>query len=308
MSPNSRILLWYALALTASLTTLNIGIAANSKMTAAAGPGSPVQAPTQAPKAPAPQVITKTVLVPQVTYKTVTVQDVVCRPEVHQQTVTVCKLVPETQMTTCRATVMVPERRSQTVSYTDCRLEFENVSRDVTVMVPQMETRQAVRTVCKPVAVQETQTVCKDQGHWETKSYVDRFGCVQTCPVWIPRVVTEEVPVTVYKPQFVEEPYTYEAVICRPETRQITERVAKPVWETKTREVSCVVGIPKVIERQVPQTTFRPVVENKVVNFTKMVPVQVQRQVTVPVCVLVPRIVTVPSCLPVPKGHTDGHK
>jgi len=37
------------------------------------------------------------------------------------------------------------------------------------------------------------------------------------------------------------------------------------------------------VQRQVPQTTFRAVAENKVVNYTVMVPQRVERQVTVPV-------------------------
>src|SRR4029079_18387222 len=156
----------------------------------------------------------------------------------------------------------------------------------------QTEMRQGVRTVCQPVAVQETQTVCKDMGTWGTQSYVDCCGCTQTCQVWMPNVVTEQVPITVYKPQFVQESYTYPVVTCRAEQRTISEQIAKPVYETQTREVSYVVPVAKQVERQVPQTTFRQVTENKVVNYTVMVPQRVERQVTVPVCTMVPRQVT----------------
>src|SRR5262245_64296872 len=83
---------------------------------------SPLQAPIQAPPVKAPQVVTCTVMVPQVSYKTVTVPDVVCRPEVRQQNVSVCRLVPETQMVTCNQTVCVPERRTATQQYTICRM------------------------------------------------------------------------------------------------------------------------------------------------------------------------------------------
>jgi hypothetical protein len=85
---------------------------------------------------------------------------------------------------------------------------------------------------------------------------------------------------------------------CRQEQRTIQEQVAKPVFETMTREVNYVVPVAKQIERQVPQTTLKPVMEQRTVNYTVMVQQQVQRQVTVPVCTMVPKQVTyqVPTC------------
>lgn len=263
---------------------------------------SPAQAPTQAPAAAAcaPQTVTCTVMVPQTTYKTVTVPSVQFTPEQRQQNVTVCRMVPETQMVNCTSTVVVPERRTAQKTFTTCRLTFETASREVTVMVPQMEKRQGTRTVCQPVAVQEMQTVCKDAGGWQTQSYVDSCGCTQTCQVWVPNIVTEQVPVTVYKPQFVQEQFEYDVVVCRPQQQTINEQVAKPVYETQTREVSYFVPVAKQVEQQVPKTTFKQVMENKTINYTVMVPQRVERQVQVPVCTLVPKQVTynVAACCP----------
>jgi hypothetical protein len=266
-----------------------------------------VQTPLQAPVQTS-QYMTRTVMVPQTTYKTFTVPDVVCKPEVRQQTVSVCRMVPETQMVNHVETVMVPERRTATQPYTVCRMEYQTVQKPVTVMVPQMETRQGVRTVCKPVAVQETRTVCKDMGGWNTRSYVDCYGCMHTCQAWAPNVVTEQVPITVYRPQMVQEAFTYEVVVCRPEQRMVTEQFAKPVYETQTREVSYIVPVAKQVQRQVPQTTLRPVVENKTVNYTVMVPQRVERQVTVPVCTMVAKqvAVAVPPCGPCGPGGACG--
>lgn len=278
--------------------------AQGTKTPSSAAQQSPQQAPIQAPNKQAeyaPQTVTCTVMVPQLTWKTITVPDVVCRPETRQKEVTVCRMVPETTMRTCVETIMVPERRTSTVPYTACRMTYETVSRQVTVMVPQTEMRQGTRTVCKPVAVQSTRTVCRDLGGWTTQCYVDRCGCQQTCRVWAPNVVTEQVPVTVFRPQYSQEPYTYQVVTCRPEQRTITQQVAKPVYETKTREVTCLVPVPKQVQRQIPQTTFRPVTENRVVNYTVMVPHRVERQVQVPVCTLVAKQVTYvvpPPCGP----------
>jgi hypothetical protein len=267
---------------------------------------APIQAPTQAPfpspakEAYAPQVVTKTIMVPQTTYKTITVPAVVCKPEVRQKTVAVCRSIPETTFETCLETVMVPERRFKTVSYNACRMTFETVTRPITVMVSHAETRQGMRTVCKPVPTQETQTVCRDLGQWSTKSYIDCYGCEQTCRVWAPNVVTEQVPVTVWKPSFVEEPYTYTDIVCRPQTREITEHIPRPVYETKTREVAYLVPVPKQVERRIPRTTYRQVTEERVVNYTVMVPQHIERTVRVPVCTMVPKQITytVPACPP----------
>jgi len=260
--------------------------------------GAPIQAPSMA--ACGPQTVTCTVMVPQVTYTTHTVSETVCRPELRQKTIQVSRLVPETQMASCIETVLVPERRTVMKNFTTCRLTVENVARQVQVMVPHVEMRQGMRTVCRPIPVQQMVTVCKDLGQWATTRYTDCCGCTHSCRVWMSKMVTEQVPVTVYKPQYSQEPYEYQVVVCRPELQTVNVQVQKPVYETQSREVSFYVPVPKQIERQVPRTTLREVVEDRVVNYTVMVPHQVERQVTVPVCTMVPKQVTyvVPSCGP----------
>lgn len=265
---------------------------------------SPVQGPVQAPGKyvpEAPQQVTCTIMVPQITYKTITVPDVICRTETRQKNVTVCRLVPETTMVSQVETVIVPEQRTATQTYTACRMAYETVSRQVTVMVPQTEARQGTRTVCQTVPVQTMKTVCRQVGGWVTQSYTDSCGCPRTCQVWSSKTVEEQVPVTVYKQQYVQEPYTYQVVTCRPEQRTVTEQVARPVYETKTREVTCLVPVPKQVERQIPRTSVRPVMENRVVNYTAVVPERIERQVQVPVCTLVPKQVSYtvpPPCAP----------
>jgi hypothetical protein len=245
-----------------------------------------------------PQVITKTVLVPQVAYKTIAVPGYACKPEVRQATVQACRLVPETKMVTALRTVVEPQRKTWTEHYTACRMTFETVERQVTQMVPHRQLRQGVRTVCKLVQAQAMQTVCRDLGQWTSKSYVDAAGCTQTCQVWQPNIVTEQVPVTVWKPQFVQEPYQYEEIVCKPVVRNVVARVPRPVFEPKTREVSCIVPVCRLVQQEVPCTSYRAVVEPKVVNYTAMVSVPVTRQVTVPVCTLVPKTVTCVVCGP----------
>src|SRR5262245_5224935 len=244
----------------------------------------------------APQYVTKTVMVPQTTYKTITVQCMACKPEARQMTVNTCRLVPETTMVNCVKTICVPQQKTWVENYTVCHMTFEAAQKQVTVMVPHRELRQGVRTVCKPVATQVMQSVCKDVGQWTTQTYVDQCGCKQSCQVWVPNIVTEQVPVTVYKPNYVQEPFQYEQIVCQPEVRNVTVQIPKPVYETKSRQVSCLVPTFKQVEAQVPCTTFKTVVEPKVVNYTAMVPVPVTKQVTVPVCTLVPKTITCAVC------------
>jgi len=263
---------------------------------------TPMQAPIQAPDvaACAPRTVTCTIMVPHTTYKTVMISETVCKPELRQKTIQVSRMIPETHMVSCVQTVVVPERRTKMETFTACRLTVENLTKQIQVMVPHVETRQGVKTVCTQVPVQETVTVCKDMGHWTTSCQTDCYGCSHSCQVWVPKMVTQQVPVTVYKPQYSQEPYDYQVLTHRPETQTVNVQVPKPVYETQSREVSFYVPVPKQIERQVPRTTLRPVVEDKVVNYTVMVSHQVERPVTVPVCTMVPKQVTytIPSCPP----------
>jgi hypothetical protein len=279
------------------------GIRADNLPPPAAAPTkAPMKAPIQAPDvaACAPQTVTCTIMVPHTTYKTVMVTETVCKPELRQKTIQVCRMMPETHMVSFTQTVMVPERRTKTETFTACRMTVENLAKQIQVMVPHVETRQGVKTVCTQVPVQKMITVCKDLGHWATSCQTDCNGCGHSCQVWVPKMVTEQVPVTVYKPQYSQEPYDYQVLTHRPETQTVNMQVPKPVYETQSREVSFYVPVAKQFERQVPRTTLRQVVEDRVVDYTVMVPHQVERQVTVPVCTMVPKQVTytVPTCAP----------
>ncbi|MEX2173768.1 MAG: hypothetical protein WD872_05355 [Pirellulaceae bacterium] len=239
-----------------------------------------------------PRVVTETIMVPHVDYKTMTVRDVVCKPEVRQRTIQVTRMVSETTMVSRPYTVMVPVQRVRTEHYTVCRLEYEEIADSETIAVPYTEMRQGVRTVCQPVLATEYMAVCRDAGYCDTRSYTDCDGCVKTYQVWVPNVVEEQVPVQVMRPQMVEVPYEYPVTLCRPETRHFTRTAARPRYENRTRDVAYTVAVPQMRERQVPHTTSRPVVEERVVSYTEMVPHTVERTVTVPVCTLVPRQVS----------------
>src|SRR5687768_11375164 len=67
--------------------------------------------PVQAPPVCQPQTITKTIMVPRVEYRTMTVPDFVCKPVVHQRTVPVTRMIPETTVVTRQVPIVTPEAR-----------------------------------------------------------------------------------------------------------------------------------------------------------------------------------------------------
>ena len=98
--------------------------------------------------------------------ETRTVNVTECRPEVKQRMVTYHKPVTETRQVTDNITVLVRQQRSRTVEYTVCKPVWHEVDQQYTVCVPHQERRQGIRKVCRSVQVQETRTVCRDEGHW----------------------------------------------------------------------------------------------------------------------------------------------
>ncbi|MEX0793655.1 MAG: hypothetical protein WD045_10995 [Pirellulaceae bacterium] len=263
-------------------------------------PCAPSCQPTCAPAPCEVQYVEKTVMVPQRSWEVKTVTCTVNRPEMRERTVQVCRRVPETNYVTKQYTVTVPEWQSKTVDYTVSKPVYETKTTTKTVMVPHYEEREATRQVCKMVPTTVTKTVCKDHGTWETKCGVDRCGCPTTCKVWVPNVVQEEVECTVMKPVMEAQPYTYKVCVMKPEEREHTYQVCNMVTETRQKEVRHMVCRQEVREKQVACTTYKTVMEDKVVPYCVMVPTQVTKEVRVPVCNMVPKTIQVPvrNCAP----------
>jgi hypothetical protein len=66
-------------------------------------------------------------------------------------------------------------------------------------------------------------------------------------------------------------------------------QLAEMRQEERTREVAYTVLVPKEVERQFAHVVHKPVVEEKVVTFTEMVPETVERTVQVPETIVVAR-------------------
>lgn len=233
---------------------------------------------------------TTTVLVPRITYQTETVPVLALQPRVVPQTVTMVRDVPEVRTVTRQVPELVPEERTFTETYTECRMAHEDVSREVVVMQPRVEERDGVRSMARPAFVQETRTISKDLGGWSEVQRVDTHGCVRVCRVWVPRIVEEQITIDVLTMEAVETPVREEVVTFEPETR--TERVCKPVYETKTREVTATVCVERLVEREFNEVTWRRETEERVVN--RLVPevVSEQRELLASQRTLVPHRVT----------------
>ena len=185
----------------------------------------------------------------------------------------------------------VPEEQTVTETFTECRMVEKEVSRDVVVWQPHAEVQEGTRTTSRPVLAEEKRMVLKDVGGWVLKERVDCFGCRRVCRVWEPKIVSEEITLTLPRLETVETPFREEVVTYKPETRTITEHVCRPVLEEKTREVTQTVCLEKLVEQEVTEVTWRQVAEERIVNYLVPEAVNEVRELLVAERTLVPRTI-----------------
>ncbi|MFT7640033.1 MAG: hypothetical protein ACI9G1_001772 [Pirellulaceae bacterium] len=146
--------------------------------------------------------------------------------------------------------------------------------------------------------------------------------------VWVPSVIQEQIAYTVNRCIMVNQPYTYNVTVNRPEiqvrkvrvcnysteVRTKTEKVCEYRTETRTKQVQVTdyhieqrtrsipysVSVPSQREVTRTVTYYETVNEERTQDYTVCVPVQVQREVSTPVCRMVPQTVTVPTTV----GHS----
>ncbi len=279
-----------------------------------------------------PGYVERTVMRPQYVTETRMCTSTEYRYETRERTITVQKCVAETAARTCEVTVMVPEQRTRTVSYTVNRPVtrtvsrqyqvqvpvWQNVEQSCTVQVPHVETRQAQRIECRRVPVTVMKTVCRDAGCWVNQT-LQVPGCdpcgravMRTVcrPVYVPKTVQEQVPVTCYKTERVSVPYQYKVTVCKPEVRKRMVRVCNYRTETRTcnvqvcemqcvpmtKEVKYTCMMPQKKQRSYNVTNYRMIPEKRVETYKVCVPHQVQKPVKVRVCRMVAEKIQVPVC------------
>lgn len=242
-----------------------------------------------------------TVLVPRITYANRSESVLTLQPRVQQKTVTVLRDVPETRTVKRLVPVLVPEEQTVTETYAECRLVEEEVSREVVVWQPQAELQEGTRTTSHPVLIEEKRTILKDVGGWVLRERVDCCGRPRVCRVWQPKLVTEEIGLTLLNLETVETPFREEVVTYRPETKTVTERICRPVLEEKTREVTQTVCVEKLVEREFTELTWHGEAEEQTVNYLAPEVVTEQRELPFATRQLVPRVV---ECPPMQAGKS----
>lgn len=274
-----------------------------------------------------------------------------CVPETKQvvRTCTVMKPVTKTKMvpyTVCKPvyrpvtkeyTVCVPTWVEKEVQYCVNVPVWTEKQVNYTVYEPHTETRQATRRVCKVVPETVYRQVQRDCGHWAVQQYQVPCGYCYDCNgccvpqyrtvcrrVWVPKVVVENVPCTVYRNTYVDVPYTYCVTVCKPrvytktvrvcsykqemrsckvrecaykyETRQCTYNVCEYKTETHHRQVNYTVCVPHEQQYTENVTTYKQVPVEKKCTYQVCVPYTVEKEVQVQVCKMVPATIMVPIC------------
>jgi hypothetical protein len=285
------------------------------------------------------QTVEKTIYVPQMVQENRIINETICEPEVRERMVTVCRQVPETRQVTENFTVMVPQQRRGTQNYVVCRPVWSEVEQSYTVCIPQTEVRKGVRSVCRPVQVQEMRTVTRNVCVWEDvpcdgscggystvvqkgdfdaaqKGAVQKggetvvqksAGCGSVHRVMRNQCVTEQVPVNVCRNEIHQEEYQYNVTTYRSEVRKRMVRVCNYVNEKQSREVTYTVCVPEQRSQVRNVTTYRTVSEQQAQKYTVMVPRTVQREVVVTVCHMVPQQVTCTVPVLAPAYGCGGH-
>lgn len=293
-----------------------------------------------------PEVRTKTVTytVCKPVYETKTCQYQVCVPTYRdvQQTYSCC--VPVYNLVDKTYTVMVPTTETRSGVRNVCRVVQETQMRTVTVDEGQYQT-QTVEVPCTPSCGSGmlrhhrmhrcSRCGCRDNGC--------SCGCSEDCggcgeagcdcgpqtttvcrQVWVPNMVTKEVPVTVCRQVVEQQPCQYTVTVCKPVTKTCKVRVCNYEMQTKTRmvrvceyrtetrtrtyqtctmvpqqmsrEVQYTVCVPKMETRTRPVTVCNVVPYQQEVTYTVCVPHEVQKEVDVCVCKMTQKTVSVPAC------------
>lgn len=296
-----------------------------------------------------------TVMVPEV--RTRTVNYTVCKPVYETKTCEYQVRVPVyrdvEQTYTCRVpryktvektyTAMVPTREKREGVRKVCKVVQETEMRSCTVDEGHWDT-QMVEVPCTPAPARTgllgrcrlfRRTACSADSCCGCASGCDCDGCgagdcgctptTTVCQkVWVPNLVTKEVPVAVCKTVVEEVPCEYWVTVCKPETRTCHVQVCE--WETVTKtrtvrvcdyqtetrtktyqtcsmvpqqmskEVQYTVCVPKTVTKTQHVTVCQRVPYEKEVTYTVCVPQTVEKEVNVRVCKMVQKTMKVPVC------------
>jgi hypothetical protein len=201
---------------------------------------------------------------------------------------------------------LVPEVRDQVVTTYKHVPEVRTVVRRVCVNVPAVEERTVMRPHWTTQQVVTYRTRCVDRGHYECREvYSHRAAmrnrmhrwrhrndcdpcppppCTKTVKVWVPCMVTEQVPVVTCKRVCVMRPEVVRVTVCRQEVREekvnVTYNRCVPVQQT----VKCTVMVSRMVPYEATRCVTVCVPHEELVTCTRMVARTVARQVPVDTC------------------------
>jgi hypothetical protein len=272
-----------------------IALLSGLALTLTAATASAGEGPCAVPCPPAPppcQVVTKKVMVTQYVPQPYETVQTVYKIEFKEEKFTAfrCVTVPVEQTRNITVCKSVPETRDVVVTRYEC--------------VPTVEERVVTRNVMTTQPVQTMVTRCVDKGgHYECREVPcgssRLFGhhglcgkrscddCGAECPpptrtvkCYVPNMVTVQVPVTTYR------------CVCTPVTEKVKVTVNKTVAHKETVKVTTCRTVTEVVPqkctvnvvKQVPYEATRKIavcvpVQQKV-TLTRMVPVQVEKEIT----------------------------
>lgn len=247
-------------------------------------------------------------------YCTVTVNEWV--PETYQTTRTVYRTEQRVETYTAYRTESVPEVRTRTFTVSRMVPETRTETRTVSVCVPTVEERTVMQShvVCRPVTTMVSR--CVDRGHWECREvpcdtgcgHKSRWGglfrkkgcceasccassCDACCPppmktvrVWVPNMVTEQVPCTRIERVCEQRPVVVRCTVNRYEQRQESYQVTTCRCVSEQRTENYTVHTCRTVPYQATRTVCVSVPHQEAVTCTRMVCRPVQKTVTVSAC------------------------
>ena len=243
--------------------------------------------------------VEQTVMCPTWVTEMQTIECTSYRHEQRTRTCTTYRTVTETKPAVKTKKVMVPFKRAKIVRSVIRKPIYSYETRTYTKMVPCVSMQPSTRMVSQPYVACEMKTVCEDKGHWERRLKVINCGPCKTmtvcCRVWVPCLVTKQVPVRVCRTRQVEVPCMVPVTTYQPKTCCKTVRIMNYHEEHRTRTKYFTDYRIDTREEPCTITTCHQVPEQHTETYTVCVPYTITKQVPVRVCRMVPTVVSVPT-------------
>ena len=170
------------------------------------------------------------------------------------------------------------------------------------VWVPNIVQKVVSTTVMQQQLVDEPYryvvNLCRAEQRSRAVNVVEQVPETQSREVAYMVCVPKTSMVTVNRPQWADETYSYVVNLCRQEVRTQVVQVQDYVQQQQSREVPYTVLVPQVQSRQRQVTTYKCVPTQQTQTYQVQVPYTVEKQVPTTVCRMVPK--TVQCYVPVP--------